>query len=492
MFRACTFRLAPLASLKPILAVSVRSQASVRRMIGFRLQRLPNASAINSTIEKTKGDGLAGWSAIVSRCAMYLGGHNPTLAISELDEVIPKITDEPLRRHALGIRLRARNQLLDAKEASLSVSGGATEAEVSQLRTEAQKDYELLKASSTGCWLVQLGCAEYSLYTGSAELAYEELTQVEGHIKKFLAVPVNLEEGLASEANTYPHTLLGFHLQRVHNTQNVKADASNKLINEAITAIATEPEAAIALAKFKKELGGSLTDEEVLEVALTLHIANIRHHFMDYFKSNTEYDDWTSPLANHVKNLVRNAYHPTSTLIEEPILESVRKTTPPNAFYVPDEKLREVLKSAPKDKSVIESIRSALGSGPQTPLSKADEAYEAAVKGVLAAGASQDTAGTLYYARRQTEVCKSLAKQYLYRCQVQKAVALIQMHRAHEAVEVLSPVIHANEYIYMWRALLARSKAYKTLGLITNADKDHKVLEDLRKSLINHAPYVKC
>lgn len=490
MLRACRFRFAPLASLQPVLAVSVKSQTSVRRMVGFRLQRLPNASAINSIIEKTKGDGLAGWAAAVSRCAMYLGAHNPTATISELDELIPKITDEPLRRHAIGVRLRARNQLLDSKEASLSVSGGATEAEVSQIRSEVQADYDALRASSPGCWLVQLGCAEFTLYTGSAEQAFDEFCKIEEQIKKFIAAPVALPEDIATEKNTPPYTFLGFSIQRAYSAQDPDVSNVSPVIGESITAVAKDPNAAALLSEFKKKLGGNLTDEEVFEVAATLSLANIRHHFMDYFKSSTKYEDWSSDYAKRVKELVYNEYNPKSVILGDEMMAKVRKTIPPSAFYAADTELREVLKSAPKDRSVVQSIRAAFGPGPQTPLSKADEAFDAAVTGVLSAGASEATAGTTSYAKRQIETTKTLAKQYLYRTQVQKGVALIQMGRFHEAVEVITPVINANEYIYMWRALLARSQANKGLGLITNSDKDYKVLEELRKSLITHPPYV--
>jgi hypothetical protein len=79
----------------------------------------------------------------------------------------------------------------------------------------------------------------------------------------------------------------------------------------------------------------------------------------------------------------------------------------------------------------------------------------------------------------------------LYRTQVQKAVALTEMNRLQDAVDTVTPVINANEYIYMWRALLARSRAYKGLGLITKSDKDLKELNRLKHSLTERTPYEK-
>lgn len=486
MFRAAGIRRAPLATLKPVLAVSISSQNTVRRIIGIQSNRGQNASAINAVVEKTKGDGLAGNAAAVARAFMYVEAQNPISAVEEIDSILPKIEDEALRRMAVGVRLRARNRLLDLKETALSVSGGATEAEVSDIRTKVKEDYNALKASSPGCWLVQLAAAEYDLYTGSVEEAYESFVDIEEKIASFINTPVQLADDVASPQNTNPFSLLGFELQRSYNTMLVRPKVA-PIISEAIGAIATEPKANKGIAAVKAQLGANLTDEETIEIAFTMQSAYVRHHFHDFFPRPAEYADWNSPASQQSIRLLRNIFS-ASYLTDEQV-EEVRASVPPSSFYGSQEKLLEVLRSAPKDQSVVASVRKAFGPGPQSPLCAADEAFYNALNSLKAAGASQDTAGTTAYAKRQMDVAKILAHQLLYRTQVQIGVALTEMNRLHDAVEVITPVVTANEYIYMWRAFLARSRAYKGLGLITNADKDAKILKELKKSLTDHAPY---
>nr|CAJ2476884.1 unnamed protein product [Leishmania braziliensis] len=116
MFYAVNHLRAPLATLKPVLADSIATQNVIRRMIGVRTTRKVNASAINSIVEKTKGEGLAGTTAVVARAYLYLMLRNPTEAIAEINSVLPKVQDEALKRFAVGIRLRSHNEMLDMKE----------------------------------------------------------------------------------------------------------------------------------------------------------------------------------------------------------------------------------------------------------------------------------------------------------------------------------------------------------------------------------------
>lgn len=492
MLRASHVCRAPLASLKPVLADSVSSHNTIKRFIGVRSHRIPNASAINAVVERTKGNGLAGTTASLARAGLFLSGRKPSATVEEIDLVFPKIQDESLKQMAIGLRLRARNEILDVKEVALNISGGAAEAEVSELRSKIQSDYNALKASSPKCWLVNLAYTEYCLYTGKPEDAYEQFVEIERQIKEYIAAPIVVSSDVASPANTHPYSLLGFILQRAFSTRLQKSgDLTSSIISEAITSLADESAARRALADFKKELGDQLSDEEALEVAFTLQQANVHHHFHDFFPRVSEYDDWTSGAAQRAKVFLEGAANPDSAHVEDRVVEKVRSSIPPNAFYGSVDTLTDILKNAPKDKSLIASIRAACGEGPRSYLSHADEAYFEALEALNSAPASGDTAGAPLYARRQREVSKVLAQQILYRTQVQIGVALTEMERFHEAVEVLTPVINASEYIYMWRALLARSRAYKGLGLVTLSDKDAKVLKHLQRSLSEHAPYEK-
>ncbi|KAK7195481.1 hypothetical protein NESM_000475700 [Novymonas esmeraldas] len=490
MFRAVKVLRAPLAAVKPVLADSISTQNVIRRMIGITAARKVNAGAINSVAEKTRGEGLAGTTAAVARAHLYLLSRNPAAAAAEIDAVLPKVQDEALKRFAIGIRLRSHNELLDIKESALSVSGGATEAEVSDLRSRLQGDYRELVASSPGCWLVELAAAEYSLYTGASEEAYNHFASVERKIHAFIKAPIQVSELVATADNTNEFSLIGFQLRRARPAP--APSGVSAAVAEGMTNVMTDPAAAQALAQAKKTFGGQVTDEEALELTVTMQEANVRHHFHDFFPTTPDhYDQWTSEAAQSARHLIQEALTPHSTGLKQEAVERIRASTPTTAFYDSEEKLRALLKSAPKDRSIIASIRSAFGPGPSTPLSSSDQAVADAVESVHLAVVSSDTAAATDYARRGKEISKALAKQLLYRTQVQKCVALTEMNRLQEAVEAVTPVIAANEYIYMWRALLARSRAYKGLGLITKSDKDLKELNRLKQSLTGRTPYDK-
>ncbi|KAG5490465.1 hypothetical protein JKF63_00585 [Porcisia hertigi] len=490
MFCAVKHLRAPLAALKPVLADSIATQNAIRRMIGIATARKVNASAINSVSEKTKGEGLAGTTAAVASAYHYLMSRNLTDAIAEVDSVLLKVQDEALRRFAIGIRLRARNELLDIKEAALNVSGGATEAEVSDLRSKLQGDYKELVASSPGCWLVELAAAEYSLYTGANEEAYNHFVSIERKIQEYIKTPIHVSEVVATTDNTNEFSLIGFQVRRAR--PGVKPEGVNAMVAEGMTNVMADPAAAKALTQAKKAFGGQLSDEEALELAITLQEANVHHHFHDFFPTTPEhYEQWTSEAAQSTQRLIQEALTPHNAGLKQEAVERIRASVPNRAFYDSEEKLRALLKSAPKDKSIIASIRETFGPGPSTPISSSDQAVADAVESVDLVIVSSDTAGAIDYAKRGKEITKALATQLLYRTQVQKCVALVEMNRFAEAVDAVTPVINANEYIYMWRALLARSRAYKNLGLITKSDKDLKELNRLKQSLTERTPYEK-
>ncbi|KAG5474036.1 hypothetical protein CUR178_04147 [Leishmania enriettii] len=490
MFCAVKHLRAPLATLKSVLADSIATQNAIRRMVGVATARKVNASAINSIAEKTKGEGLAGTTAVVARAHLYLLSRNPTEAIAEIDSVLPKVQDESLKRFAVGIRLRSHNELLDMKEAALSVSGGATETEVSDLRSKLQSDYKELVASSPGCWLVELGAAEYSLYTGASEDAYRRFGSIEKKIEEYIKAPINVSELVATTENTNLFSLIGFQVRRAR--PGARSEGVSAVVAEGMVNVMADPAAAKALEQAKKVFGVPMTDEEALELVITLQEADVRHHFHDFFPTTQDhYDRWMSEAAQAANQLIQEALTPHNAGLKQEAIERIRTSVPNKAFYDSEEKLRALLKSAPKDKSIIASIREAFGPGPSTPISSSDQAVADAVESVHLAVVSSDTAAATDYAKRGKEIAKALAKQLLYRTQVQKSVALIEMNRLQEAVEAITPVIHANEYIYMWRALLARSRAYKGLGLITKADKDLKELNRLKQSLTERTPYEK-
>lgn len=491
MFRAANIFRAPLATLKPILAESVTSQSTLRRILGVRTNRAVDVSAINSVVEKTKGEGLAGNAAVVGRALLFLRAHSPIATISEIDRVISTIQDDALKRMALGIRLRARNDLLDLKETALSVSGGATEAEVSEARAQVKADYSALKGCSPNCWLVELADAEFSLYTGEVNEAYQTLLEIEAKIKAFLDAPFIPYEDVATPENTNGYLLTAFLIQRSYNSALVKPK-TGKVVEEAINAVEEVDIAATRLEGLQKHLNIKLSEAEASEIAFIFQMAYEKHHFHEFFPvTSADYAEWDSPAANLTKHIIFRVNNPSASHLAEDYIEKVRAAVPPKPFFASEQELQQVIKSVPAGQSVLAAIREKFGSGPQTPLSAADEAYHGAIDILKTSNPSQHTAGTPSFARRQGEMSKALARQMLYRTQVQIGVALTELNRLQEAVDTISPVIRSNEYIYMWRAFMARNRAYKGLGLITLADKDAKQLKALKLSLTEHAPYEK-
>ncbi|KEG13895.1 succinate dehydrogenase flavoprotein subunit [Trypanosoma grayi] len=484
MFSVGTVCRAALASHRPVLASSVSSRGIVKRLVGDRGNRTPNISAINSIITKTKGQGLPGTASVVGRAAFYVRCKNPEAAIEEIDKILPEIKDSDLRRLAIGIRLQARNDVLDMKEAALRVDGGTTEIDVSTLRSALRQDYEDLKAASPGCWLVEMAAAEYCLYEGDAEKAYDTFRGIEAKIKNFIASlgKAKISTEVASGENIYPPSLLAFQLTRAHDTKGLKPSAS-KLLEESIKSIVEDESLQITFSTFKKDLGISVTDEEAVELAYILEAAHIHHHFHDYFPLDGEYNDWGSEKAKEIKEGIIHIHAPSSAALDDEMLEKVRKSVPPQPFYAPEEELRKFLSSSSGSKNHLAELRAKFGPGPEGILAKADESYFEAMKVLKAAPVSANAAGDESYAVGQNEISRKLAQQLLYRTQVSAAVALTQLDRLTEAMEILNKVIRANEYIYMWRAYLARGEANKRLGLISNSDKDFRQLSGLKKSL---------
>ncbi|PWV07872.1 hypothetical protein C3747_96g8 [Trypanosoma cruzi] len=481
MFYADTIFRAALASHRPVLASSISARSVVRRLLGDRGYRVLNVGAMDSVVTKTKGRGLPGAACVVGRAALYLHHGNPEAAIAEINRVLPEIQEADLKRHAIGIRLRAKNDLLDIKEAALKVDGGTTELDVCTLRSAIREDYEALKSASSGCWLVEMAAAEYALYEAKADEAYKVFCDVAEKTESFIASleGLHISSEVASAENTQSFSLLSFLLKRAHDAEGVNPSAS-KIVEEGIKNILNDDSVKGSLAKFKKELGVSLTDEEAVEVACVLDAAHVRHHFHDFFPLEGEYNDWRSEGAKEAKNEIVQVFTPQAVVISNELLENVKKSVPYRPFYAPEDQLRKFLSSG--HKNYLAELRATFGPSPACVLAKSDEAYFEAMNILKQAPPSADTAGDLSYPQKQNEICRKLARQLLYRTKVNTAVALTQLDHLNEAVEILDKVIAANEFVYMWRAFLARGEAKKRLGFISKSDKDFRQLSEQKKT----------
>lgn len=460
------------ATLKPPLAAAIPAEATLQRFIGLDAARFHNVSLLNSIAEKSSG--ATKGAAAAANAYMYLLSHNPKSAVEEIDKVQSQITDPAILRFAVGIRLRAYNDLLDVKETALSVSGGATESEVSSLRSKVMEDYTTLKNASPGCWLVQLGYAEFLLYTGKVDQALHELRQIEKSIGTYLSTMKPVSNDIASVENSNIYSLVGLQLRRLGVTSG-----NNVGFND--------PHVSNALMEFKDAVKLSLTDAEASEFAYVLEAVHAHHHFQDYFPYQNDYDLWESAGANKAKKMISEFLCPSELAFKESELSAIRK---PSQVFVGQAQLSKLLTAIPDKNCPVASIRAALGE--KAGSIESGDAFAKALQKVDNSVLSYETTGSKSFVQNRKEISRALARQVLFRTKVQIGVALTEKQKFHEAIDAISPVVVTDEYIYMWRAYLARSRAHKGLGNITESDKDLKRLKALKKSITDRTPYKKC
>lgn len=474
MFQVSKFRLGK-ATLKPILAAAVPSEATLQRFVGLESARFNNVSVINGIVEKAK-DGIVGNAAAVANACLYLSSFNPAAAIEAIDNIQSQIKDPAVLRFAVGVRLRARNVLLDIKETALHVSGGATESEVSAIRAKALEDYKMLKDASPHCWLVKLAYAEFLLYIGKVDEALQSFQQIEQEISSFIEAKTPIATDVATGENSNVYSLIGLKLRRL------AASKQNGLLG------VEDPHVSNALQELQDAVKVTLTDEEATQLAFVLEAVHAGHHFMDYFPDGGEYDELVSPKADATKRIIRDFLHPPSSLVGEAELSAIATANKPSSFSGSKEELRKALESLSPNTSVAAALRAKIGAADKANGSDLSNALDTLTNTT----ACYETSGSPAFVENRKQAGKALARQMLYRTKVQIGVALTEKQKYHEAVDVISPVVHSNEYIYMWRAFLARSRAHKALGNITESDKDLKVLKTLKKSITDRTPYEKC
>ncbi|KAG8346682.1 hypothetical protein ERJ75_000134900 [Trypanosoma vivax] len=480
MLNLTLIRRATLALYQPVPTSSIHASVAVAQLLGNRGRPIPNISVINSLLAKTGGQGLCGSACIIGKAQFFVYRKNPGIAVAEIDKVLPGICDEAVKRLAIGVRLLARNELLDVKEAGARVEGGATELDVSSLRAALKEDYRALKEASPGCWLVELGLAEYCLYEGSAEEAYVSFCKVESDLEEFMSSirqPKSVPEAHTQELK-HLCLLLTFLLNRA-NSVDVPTSSFSPLVGISVEAMKGVDSFKDTLLAFKKMLDVPLDDEEAIEVAHILESAYIRHHFHDFFPMDGDYDTWHSKSSRSLEGKIRNNFIPTKAYLSNETLETVRRSVLHEAFYAPEDKLRAFLSSEHQD--LIAELRSTFGRGPGASLSNHDEVYLSAARTLEQASFSAHSAASPAYAAQQLGVAWQLAHQLLYRTRVNVAAALIQLDRLQEAVRILDAVIEGDDYIHMWRAYLMRAEAHKKLGLVSKSDKDFRQLSKLKK-----------
>lgn len=461
-----------LGILKPCLACAVPAETAVQRFIGLTSARFHNVSLLHSISEKTTGASKD--AADAASAYLSILSFNPTEAIEAINKMHSKISDPAILRFATGVRLRARNELLDVKETALTVSSGSSESEVSELRSKIMEDLQLLKEASPGCWLVQLAEAEFLLYTGKISDAVQRLREVEEKCSEYLSKSTPIISEIATSKNSDVFSFMGLQLRRLGILQG------NSVSFE-------DPHVSNTLNQFKSILQLSISDEEATELLYVLEAVHARHHFQEYFPFQEEYDAWGSEAADKTKYLINEFLCPSDTLFHENDLGSYEK---PVGEVNTKTDLTSLLNSISQKESPIATLRAALGNKAQP--SRQTDSFMKAFENIQNSVASYETSGSEEFVKNRSRISKCLALQLLYRIKVQIGVGLIEMENYHDAIDALSPVINADEYIYMWRAFLARSRAHKALGNITESDRDLKKMKGLKKSATERTPYKKC
>lgn len=460
-----------LGILKPCLAGAVSAEATVQRFIGLNSVRFRNVSLLHSISKKSTG--VAKDAADAASAYLSLLSFNPIEAVEAINKIQSKISDPEVLRFALGVRLRARNEILDIKETALTVSSGSSESEVSGVRCQIKEDLKLLREASPGCWLVQLAEGEFLLYTGSINEALEQFRDVEKKCYEYLSKPFLVESEVATSQNSSMYSFFGLQLRRLE-------------VSKCNTVDIEDPHVSNTLNEFKSVLQLSLSDEEAGELAYVLEAVHARHHFQEFFPFQEDYDVWSSVPANKAKKLINEFVCPSNNYVEQTDVSCFEKSS---EKFDANVDLSRLLNDISNKAAPVASLREALGQKVQA---SSTDSLLLAFENIKDCVSSYETSGSEEFVRNRKNIANCLTLQILYRTKVQIGVALIEKERYQEAIDVLSPVINGDEYIYMWRAFLARSRAHKALGNITESDRDLKKMKELKKSISEETPYKKC
>nr|CCC89785.1 unnamed protein product [Trypanosoma congolense IL3000] len=468
-----------LAHHQPILDLSVSSRVTVNRLLGIWGKPTINLSVINAIVSKTKGEGVAGYAGKIGKAMYYFQRRNNEAAITEIDDVFFHISDEALRRLALGIRLRAKSELLHLKESASRVFGGATELEMTEIRNSLRDDYKMLESISCGCWLAHLAAAEYCLYEGNAEKAYHSFCTIEKTIEGCIAQCARSIFSSQGFHNTDSHVslFLAFQLGRFQADGRLKVSSRN--VEKIIKGMKGDHYTERLISSFKKDIHANLTNEEAIELAYVFEAAHARHHFHDYFPRTGEYRNWNSERVDKIQKNIENVYVPNSVSLRYEVLDRIKEAVPRQPFYASEESVRKILSVVSTD--VITDLKKAFGPSPKAPLVQSEDDYYDILRNIEEGAVSADAAGASEYPAIQAKLCCQLLQQLLYRVRVNRAVALTQLDCPESAVKLSDGVIDSDEYIYMWRAYLARAEANKRLGYISKSNEDFRQLFDLRR-----------
>lgn len=460
-------------------AVLASNRAIARILATSAVTAFP-VSVADSAVLKTKGEGAAGAAALLGRSQILLSKRqdltSAKVALADADAAA-KVTAgsasplaAQLHRLALVTRTRIFNILLDEQE-SLFANGAAKEADVSTARGLVRAAYaDLLKASPKDS-LSALGAAEFELYEGNAQKAKELFGEVECLLAGDSAAASKSSSVSAAAA-------IAFRFRSAINAASTAGESlSSKLLEQTRAQIATgaSPISDADAEALRSELQteSSFSHEELSLFAVVVDAAEAGVHPGEFFPLKENYNVWASTEATSLHHTVQQFVEGESVAVSASTVAAIRNAKHSSSFFASEADLKKVLTGS-KGGDVLDAIEQAFGNGPTSALSSHDVAFQEALNAIDGSKAEDAS----------TTVAK-LNRQIGYRTTVNKAIALDRLNEPHEALALLDGVIASNEYLYMWKAFLARGRIRQNLGLVADGDADFKTLFGLR------SPYAK-
>lgn len=490
MFRRANVRLAkPLGVPSPSLTTAIQTSRTLSRILGGSKARQLPLSILDSAVSKTNGQGIAGIAALISRATGIL---NRPLALGAVDTALEDIKtaieaskngrstqEKLLHRLALALRLRAYNTLLDEKEHLMSIHGAGNEAEVSDARGLVRESFLALQSVAPNDPFILLGLGEFDLYEGRPKQAIDKFNTAEAS----LAIEIPLSNKLASLENNSAAAIVAFKLTTSLPAVSTAA-VKDPVVLETLTTLAEKPVlTAEENAAIRAELGApeSLTDQEIILLAVTLDNAEKGHHYCDFFPMSDKYKTWPSEKSQKIVHAVESFMFGKGVSMPDEELDAIRATKPAYPFYASATQLKALLEQKEyKSGDLFTELIETFGEGPTSQLSTDDSTFWNAVTRLKSENVCNFSGGSTIAVGQQSELIEGLLQQIRYRLHVSKALALDRINEPYEALKLLDNVVAANEYVFMWKALLARGRVRQNLGMINESDADFKALFALR------------
>lgn len=478
----------------PALRSSIQTSATLSRILGGSKARAIPLEPLTSAVSKTEGKGLAGVSALLGRAVAYLSRplslSGDDAAASDIAAAIAESANSKdksmqlLHRYALALALKVRNVQLRELEHSMKVSGACNEMQIASNRQNVAAAYKALLAISPNDPLVLLGFGEFELSQGNYDAALELFASVEKLLPTLTAG--DYTEVPATVENLSAALLVSFKLTTALPKVDT-SDVKSTIVKEALAQLSERATiTADELRALRAELQApdAITDSELVSLGVTLANASKGHHLHDFFPLKEEYHAWHSEKASHVHHEVSAFMFGKGVALTADTLATVRSTKPKTSFYASPEELKALLAKPKPNVNLLDDILETFGEGPKSQLSQRDAVFYQSLNELAAEPACNFAGGSHGCGVQQQQLIRDLVEQLQYRLAVDKALALTQTSKPHEALALLDKVVKADAYVRMWEAFLARGRVREVLGMVKESDEDLKQVFEMREAYV--------